>query len=118
MKRILQIRTLGGVCLISFDDIIYSQADGSYCRLHLKTGEELLLTQNLKSLTAKLDSSFLRISRSALVHCSYIKRIDSKSKTIHLANEQVVKYTLGIRVLNSYLQSLLKDETLEKNQDM
>ncbi len=111
MKKILQVRTLDGVRLVNFEDILHSQADGSYCKLYLYSGEKLQLSQNLKSLTEKLDSSFIRVSRSALVHCRYIQRVDKKNKTIHLTNGQIVRYTFSYKEINCCIQRLIEDPT-------
>lgn len=60
---------------IEFQAILYVEALGSYCCVHLAEGRDLTLSFTLAEITPKLNASFfLRVHRSYIVN---IDRIDS-----------------------------------------
>ncbi len=71
----LVVRSTGQVSVVDVATIAWIKAEGSYCRLHVKTGSHLL-RESLRSLEARLDASlFRRIHRSALVNVRHIVKL-------------------------------------------
>ena len=79
-----------GIEYINPDEIIYAEADGSYCKIFLTERRKKTLSKPLKYLENQLLSgSFLRIHRSYLVNINHINRWDRTSGgTIILSNQQ------------------------------
>ncbi len=66
-SEVLSIPHQGGLRLVPLDEVVWFQADNKYVSAHLKSGEELLLEESLKSLEQAYPQRLLRIHRSALV---------------------------------------------------
>jgi two-component system LytT family response regulator len=73
----IALATQQGYEMVYIKDIMYCIADGSYTHFHFKTGEELVVSKNLKYYENLLkDYSFIRGHNTALVNLRFIKRID------------------------------------------
>ena len=83
----LKLNTLYGFVMVSPKDIVYSQAEGAYCRIFLTNGKEELLSMHLKLLEEKLPSqTFLRINRSTTINLDYLESFNRKTKTVTLVD--------------------------------
>ncbi|HKK62357.1 MAG TPA: LytTR family DNA-binding domain-containing protein [Bacteroidales bacterium] len=103
----IRFNTRSGFFFICPDDIIYIKADGNYSHMVLVNGKKEVSTVSLGSLETMLEKySFLRVSRSYIVNMKYISRVDRKSNTVELEqDEQVHELTLPaqkIRLLEGY----------------
>lgn len=75
-KRIA-VPVVSGVEIIKLNDIIYLQANGSYCNIFLNDNSQLIVGKNLKYFEDLIadDKLFFRNNRSFLVNVSYIKKV-------------------------------------------
>lgn len=65
-----------GLELVSLDQIIRFQADGSYAHVFLSDGRKMLLVKNLKNLEQLVSSrQFFRIHNSHLVNLKHVRRV-------------------------------------------
>lgn len=86
-----------GVDFVELKEIVYAEADGSYCRLNKVNGQQLLLSRNLKYLEQQLaDERFLRCHKSFLVNLEYVVRLD-KDGNLGLQNEVTIPLTARTR---------------------
>lgn len=111
MKDSLLISTHGDLQIVKLSDILYCKSDRSYCFIFLHSQDSVLITDNLKSISESFDPYFLRVSRSAIVHCRYIQRIDKKKKTIHLCNGATLDFTIKYSDIETHLRNLLAGKT-------
>ena len=83
----LKLNTLYGFVMVSPKDIVYCQAEGSYCRIFLTNGKEELLSMHLKLLEEKLPSqTFIRINRSVTINLDYLESFNRKTKVVTLVD--------------------------------
>ncbi|MBI1223382.1 MAG: response regulator [Bacteroidetes bacterium] len=62
---------------ISFDDVLYLEADGNYTRIHFTTGSSQLVSRTIRQYESRLpDFLFFRIHRSVMVNLNHVKQID------------------------------------------
>ncbi|PCJ65270.1 MAG: DNA-binding response regulator [Bacteroidetes bacterium] len=60
--------------------ILYLTADGSYCHLHLESGETLIVSKNLKHFESILvEYGFFRIHNSTLINLKHVKKVGRSS---------------------------------------
>ena len=61
--------------LVSIDEIVRCQSDGSYTDIHLATGRTITISRNLKQIEESLSSApFHRVHHSHLVNFDHVKR--------------------------------------------
>ena len=73
------LHTEGTIHVIDIKDIIHCDADGSYTHFYLNTNEKLTVSKNLKEYETMLqDHGFMRVHKSHLINCKYIKRFEEK----------------------------------------
>ncbi len=72
-------------------DLMYVEADGVYCRLHLKE-ESRLITKPLNFIEKKLEKHphFFRPHKSYLVNLNYVKSIANDAASLTLTNKKVL----------------------------
>ncbi|MEM1357695.1 MAG: LytTR family DNA-binding domain-containing protein [Bacteroidota bacterium] len=69
-----------GYEMVYISEIMYCLADGSYTHFHFKSGEELVVSKNLKYYENLLDGyGFIRCHNTALVNLRYVKTIERSS---------------------------------------
>ena len=75
----LRFAVSSGYCFIDIKDILYIEAHGNYSDLYLTDGTRQTLTMQLGKLHAMLpQSTFFRVSRSALINTTYLKFINKQ----------------------------------------
>lgn len=63
-------------CRYMYNEILYIEASGSYCYIHLSNNSKILLTTSLAELQDHLPIEiFIRTHRSFIVNINYIERI-------------------------------------------
>lgn len=63
-------------CRYMYNEILYIEASGSYCYIHLSNNSKMLLTSSLTELQEYLPIEiFIRTHRSFIVNINYIERI-------------------------------------------
>jgi len=105
-KRKFRLNTNNGFILITFDDVVYCEAKGNYSKVNLVNGNTELVCMQLGELEEKLESTFVRISRSFTINAKMIERVNRKNKSIRL-NDGLQQYELkastsGIKKLYNY----------------
>lgn len=84
------------------EEIVFVQADGSYCEIHLKNGRKMTVAKPLKFLVERIRSDqFLRAHRSYLVNTAFIRKWDkSNGGSVILTNNAVLPLSQeGRRIL-------------------
>ena len=72
----IKIPTSDGVHFFVLEEILHVEADRSYSKIYLSTGEKKLLSKPLKEIENLLDSNvFFRTHASHLVNLNHVKRI-------------------------------------------
>jgi DNA-binding LytR/AlgR family response regulator len=62
---------------VSFDEILFVEADGEYLKIHMNNDRELLVFKRLKSLLQELPGNrFKQVHRSYIIHVDQIESID------------------------------------------
>lgn len=86
----IALPTNKGTHLISISDIIFIEADGSYCSVHITGQNPLMLSKNLKEYEDLLQTSgFFRVHYSYLVNMNHIKNFSQiDGGTLIMSNNQ------------------------------
>jgi DNA-binding LytR/AlgR family response regulator len=113
MEKPLVINQSDLVHIIPIHNILFCQADRSYCTVHLANGEKITYTRSLANLGKQLGNYFIRISQSVIVNKNHICKIDKKCRMICLLNNTHLKYTINNTLLINQLSPPLM--ALEKN---
>lgn len=89
----LAVPVSDGLIFIKINEISYIEADGSYVNLHLKNGEKLLVSKNLKYFENALESTncFYRVHRSYLVNLKNIYKYNRHENLVVLENGVKIK---------------------------
>ena len=78
-KSIITIDTKNGKCKIVLNDILYCESSLRHTRLHMKNGETLEYSINLKNFEDLLpEKDFVRTHQSFIVNMKHIKKYDSR----------------------------------------
>jgi two-component system LytT family response regulator len=83
----LAVSTHEGVYLIGMNDIIYCEAENSYCIIHLKD-KKIIASKTLKDISEVLDDKqFIRIHHSYVINKNYIaKYFRGEGGTVTMSN--------------------------------
>ena len=94
---------------ISVEDVVAFEAQESYCNIHMKEGERLLVSKNLKYFEEILEEElqFFRSHKSWIVNLNFLKHYSKTAYSIELENNLVAK-------LSRYRISAF-EEVAEKN---
>jgi len=95
--------------VISFMDIIFIQADGSYSKVIMNNNKSLSTSKNLSSFEKVIPGDcFLRVHRSYIVNLKYLRKIYNNEDKIVLNNIEIPVSRSKKRILwekiNSYIQ--------------
>lgn len=76
-ERRIAIPVSSGFEILQLNDIVYLQADGSYCKLYLSNGNFMLVSKNLRYLEDLINDNktFYRNHRSYIVNTRYVKKV-------------------------------------------
>jgi len=92
--------------LVQTQDILRLEASGSYTHFFLRNGDQLVMTQTLKSYSTMLEGAgFFRVHHSHLVNLDAIQRID-KSEGLILCLEDGSEVPISVRRKDSLLKAL------------
>lgn len=81
----LLVHSQEGIYQLQVEDIVFLEADGSYTKVVLKNGKQILATINLGKLLPLLpQDQFIRISRKHLVNRKYTTFYHSKEKYVRM----------------------------------
>lgn len=77
-KKLL-FRNVSGFVIIDPDEIVYIEADGNYSIFHLEADKTETVTSLLHKIEIQLpELKFFRISRSAIINTSFLKKVNTK----------------------------------------
>jgi two-component system, LytTR family, response regulator len=77
------------IILVKLSDITYFEADNKYVNFYNTESKVFLTEQKLQGLETKLPPEFLRVSKSIIVNCNYIKELHKyfRGKYILIIND-------------------------------
>lgn len=88
-KNIVFLPTLNEIIILNINDIIYCQADDSYCNVYT-CEKTYTFSKSLKEIEKIIDSEhFFRVNRSYLVNISYAKKYDKRNNVLILSCSSV-----------------------------
>lgn len=81
----LLVHGLEGIHHVTFDDIVFFEAEGSYTHVVLKSDKRILSTINLGKMIPSLpEGKFIRISRKHMINLNYFTFFNSKGKLVKI----------------------------------
>jgi len=106
-KKIV-LKTLEEIFIIPIADILSVEADNSYTRFLLKSGQSILVSQSLKEFDSQLSpSGFMRVHQSHLVNLKHITGYRKKTNMLLLEGELQVPVSQNKKIkVMAYLNSL------------
>lgn len=89
----LAIKGATKIDFIAVDDILYCEAEGSYCNITMADGVKITASKPLKHFDTILDEHniFFRISKSCLINLKYIKSYIKTKELVELQNGAMVE---------------------------
>ena len=73
----VSLSTSKGLIILKTADILYCKGDGAYTYFHLKSGERITTSKNLKAYEDRIeDPRFFRCHKSYLINLEYIHRFE------------------------------------------
>jgi two-component system, LytTR family, response regulator len=87
--KCIVVNLTGSTRFIKIKDILMLEADGSYCKLHLKNNEKLITSKNLKHFEESLEGvpNFFRCHKSNIVNLKYVMEVNKSEGEILLENK-------------------------------
>jgi two-component system LytT family response regulator len=106
-KKIV-LRTLDEIFIIPITDILNVEADNSYSRFLLKSGQSILVSQSLKEFDTQLSTSgFMRVHQSHLVNLKHITGYKKKTNMLLLEGDYQIPVSQNKKIkVMDYLNSL------------
>lgn len=105
-RKTIVINSLDTITFIPLVDILYFEADGSYCKVFTKDEASILWCKRIGDIIKELDDSgFIRLSQSIIINKAYLKLIHKKEKKVEL-NFKAIK--LSFTIQQNELRSLLE----------
>ncbi|HPF11351.1 MAG TPA: LytTR family DNA-binding domain-containing protein [Flavobacteriaceae bacterium] len=105
--EILNIKIGNRHKIIPVTDIVWIEADDYCARVHLSNGKSYSMRSSLKTLQEKLQASFLRVHRKALVNMEEVKELEnSESVSLILKNEVKIPVSKSkLKAVKDFFQS-------------
>jgi two-component system LytT family response regulator len=86
-ERKITLPTADNVYIVRFSDIVYIEADGSYCNFYTETQGVILVSKRLAQFEhLEQTGVFFRTHRSYIVNVDKIQRIDKRNLTLLMSN--------------------------------
>jgi len=104
----IAIPTENGFELIKPNSILYCEADGNYCKLHLLNGKSLIVSKTLKHIEELLPKAiFFRIHKTYLVNLNYAVRFNKTNELlVELNNGQ--KLPVSVRKKEEFIHAIVQ----------
>jgi|SRR5690625_36506 len=84
----IAISTEGRLIYLNWDDILYCESDGNYCKIFLEDGKSLTVSKKIKYIQSLLsDSVFYRVHNSYLINIQKVKEYLRKEGQVVLTNQ-------------------------------
>lgn len=104
----MAVPTLTGFLFVSFTDILYLEAKGSYTALHLTSGEQIVATRTISEYDELLpERIFYRIHHSFIINLSKITKYQ-KGRGGAVTMEDGSQLEVAIRRREQFMQRMLK----------
>lgn len=104
----IALPTLDGFQLEKVNNIVYCQAEETYCKIFTNRNEAILVARTLKSIEELLpEELFFRIHKSYLVNMNYIKSY-SKTDGYRIKLENGIELDVATRRNEEFLKALTK----------
>ena len=104
----MAIPTLSGMTFISLKDIMRFEADGSYTRIHLEDGRQIVSTRSFREYETILpETMFYRVHHSHIVHLNKVREYQ-KGRGGYIIMEDGAAIEVAIRRREEFLKKLLK----------
>ena len=105
----IKIPTSTGFELLSTDELVFLEADGSYTIAHFVNSDKLIISKPLKQLEPLLDAKmFFRVHRSFIVNTEHIRRFNREKYALIMLNNKVVP--ISRRRYDNFMEFLKKNE--------
>lgn len=102
----IALPTMEGFRLEMINSIIYCEADENYTKIHLTSGEMLLVPRTLKVIEELLPSShFFRIHKSYLINLNFVKNY-KKTEGFRVALENGIVLDVAVRRNEEFIKVL------------
>jgi two-component system LytT family response regulator len=103
-KTYLNIKNNGVSTPIEQKSILFIEADGPYCKIHLKNNQIFISAQTLKSISEKLNNDFIRVHKSYIANLAHITGYTQKE--VIMENGQKINVSrVGLCELQKYFTS-------------
>ena len=103
-KTYLNIKNNGVSTPIEQKSILFIEADGPYCKIHLNNNQIFISAQTLKSISEKLNNDFIRVHKSYIVNLAHITGYTQKE--VIMENGQKINVSrVGLCELQKYFTS-------------
>ncbi len=90
-ERKMTLPTADNVYIVRFSDILYIEADGSYCNFHTENQGVIMVSKRLAQFEyLEQTGVFFRNHRSYMVNIDKIQRIDKRNLTLLMSNGKEV----------------------------
>ena len=104
----IALPTLDGFQLVKVNNIVFCQAEESYCKIFTNRNEVILVAKTLKNIEGLLpEEMFFRIHKSYLVNMNYIKSY-SKSEGYKVILENGTELDVATRRNDEFIKALTK----------
>ena len=104
----IALPTMDGFQLEKVNNIVYCQAEETYCKIFTNRNEAILVARTLKNIEEMLpDEIFFRIHKSYLVNMNYIKSY-SKSEGYRIMLENGIELDVATRRNEEFIKALTK----------
>lgn len=82
-----------GLAFVNVADIVCVEADGSYARIWLRDGEDMLISKKLKYFEALLQDrlEFFRVHRSGIININFLKKYSRNEGYVFLENDRSMR---------------------------
>lgn len=93
----IALPTLKGYSFITVNDILYCEAEGTYCKICFKDKAPILISRNLKNMESLLDEyPFFRVHRSFIVNLNHVTEyVKGAGGELHLNNGKIIPVSQG-----------------------
>lgn len=104
----IALPTMDGFQLEKVNNIVYCQAEETYCKIFTNRNEAILVARTLKNIEELLpDEMFFRIHKSYLVNMNYIKSY-SKSEGYRIMLENGIELDVATRRNEEFIKALTR----------
>ncbi len=84
LKSHISIKDRNAHWLVRYNEILFVQSDGSYCKINRLNNIKITVSKPLKEIESLLPKTFLRVHKSYVINTSYIEKINTTNRIITL----------------------------------